>query len=106
MVIIETNSYKKSVKKILKNKTNELNRLENIKNIIIMSNNLHELLLSEYKKIYHIEKKKGNLKEFYTAHLNSKLRLIMKPVGEYPYKEIEIDNIIFDDIDDSHYGEG
>ena len=39
-------------------------------------------------------------------NLNSKLRLIMKPVGEYPYKEIEIDNIIFDDIDDSHYGEG
>ena len=42
MVIIEKISYKKSVKKILKNKTNELNRLENIKNIIIMSNNLHE----------------------------------------------------------------
>jgi hypothetical protein len=30
----------------------------------------------------------------------------MKPVGEYPYKEIEIDEIIFEDIDDKHYGEG
>ena len=106
MVIIETNNYKKSVKKKLKNKIDELERLENIKNIIIMSNNLHELLLSEYKNIYHIEKKKGNLKEYYTAHLNSKIRLVLKPVGEYPYKEIEIENIIFEDIDDSHYGEG
>ena len=29
----------------------------------------------------------------------------MKPVGDYPYKEIEIDEIIFEDIDDKHYGE-
>ena len=106
MIIIESSKYKKSVKKKLKNKIYELNRLENIKNVIISSENLHELLISEYKKIYRIEKKKGNLKEFYTARLNEKIRLILKPVGEYPYREIEIEEIIFDDVDDSHYGEG
>lgn len=106
MIIIETNKYKKSVQKVLKNKKRELERLENIKNIIINSENLHELLLSQFKNIYRIEKKTGNLKEYYTARLNDKLRLLMKPVGEYPYKEVEIDEIIFEDIDDKHYGEG
>lgn len=106
MIIIETNKYKKSKQKVLKNKKRELERLENIKNIIINSENLHKLLLNQFKNIYRIEKKTGNLKEYYTARLNDKLRLLMKPVGEYPYKEIEIDEIIFEDIDDKHYGEG
>ncbi len=106
MIIIETNKYKKSVQKVLKNKKRELERLENIKNIIINSENLHKLLLSQFKNIYRIEKKTGNLKEYYTARLNDKLRLLMKPVGECPYKEVEIDEIIFEDIDDKHYGEG
>lgn len=106
MIIIETNKYKKSKQKVLKNRKRETERLENIKNIIISSENLHKLLLSEFKSIYRIEKKKGNLKEYYTARLNDKLRLLMKPVGEYPYKEIEIDEIIFENIDDKHYGEG
>ena len=106
MIIIETNKYKKSVQKILKNKKRELERLENIKNIIINSENLHKLLLNQFKDIYRTEKKNGNLKEYYTARLNDKLRLLMKPVGEYPYKEVEIDEIIFEDIDDKHYGEG
>lgn len=106
MIIIETNKYKKSVQKVLKNKKRELERLENIKNIIINSENLHKLLLNQFKNIYRIEKKNGNLKEYYTARLNDKLRLLMKPVGEYPYKEVEIDEIIFEDIDDKHYGEG
>ena len=106
MIIIETNKYKKSRQKVLKNKKRELERLENIKNIIINSENFHKLLLSQFKNIYRIEKKTGNLKEYYTARLNDKLRLLMKPVGEYPYKEVEIDKIIFEDIDDKHYGEG
>ena len=105
MIIIETSKYKKSVQKILKNKKRELERLENIKIIIINSENLHKLLLSQFKNIYRIEKKTGNLKEYYTASLNDKLRLLMKQVGEYPYKEVEIDEIIFEDIDDKHYGE-
>lgn len=106
MIIIETNKYKKSRQKVLKNKKRELERLENIKNIIINSENLHKLLLRQFKNIYRIEKKTGNLKEYYTARLNDKLRLLMKPVGEYPYKEVEIEEIIFEDIDDKHYGEG
>lgn len=106
MIITETSKYKKSYRKILKNKTRELERLENIKSLIISSDNLHTLLLNDFKNVYRIEKKKGNLKEYYTARLNDKIRLIMKPIGEYPYKEIEIDEIIFEDIDDKHYGEG
>lgn len=106
MIITETSRYKKSKRKILKNKTRELERLENIKNLIIKCDNLHVLLLSEFKNVYRIEKKTGNLKEFYTARLNDKIRLFMRPVGEYPYKEIEIDEIIFENIDDKHYGEG
>ncbi len=30
----------------------------------------------------------------------------MKPVGEYPYNSIEIVEIEFLNIDNSHYGEG
>ena len=105
MIIMETSRYKRSLKKILKNKKRELERLENIKNLILECDNLH-LLLSEFKNVYHIEKKTGDMKEFYTARLNDKIRLLMRPVGEYPNKEVEIDEIIFEDIDDKHYGEG
>lgn len=106
MIIKETTKYKRSLKKILKNKTRELERLNNIRNLILGSDNLHELLLSSLKNVYHIEKKTGNLKELYTARLNDKIRLLMRPIGEYPYNEIEIDEIIFEDIDNTHYGEG
>lgn len=108
MIIIETDKYKKTVKKYLINKhmNKELERLDNIKNLIISSSNFHKLLLSEFKNVYHIEKKKGDLKEFYTARLNQKIRLLMKPVGEYPYKELEIDEIIFEEIMNDHYREG
>ena len=58
MIIIETNKYKRSKQKILKNRKRENERLENIKNIIISNENLHKLLLSEFKNVYRIEKKK------------------------------------------------
>lgn len=106
MNIIESDKYKKSYKKVLKYKKREMERLENIKNLIIAKDNFHELLIDPYKNIYYIEKKSGVYKEYYTARLNSKIRLFMKPVGEYPYKEIEITDIVFEDIDDTHYGEG
>lgn len=106
MIIKETTKYKRSLKKKLNNKTRELERLNNIRNLILGSDNLHKLLLSSLKNVYHIEKKTGNLKELYTARLNDKIRLLMRPVGEYPYNEIEIDEIIFEDIDNTHYGEG
>ena len=79
---------------------------KNIKNIILSSNNLQELLCSPYKNVYYITKKSSNLKEYYTARINSKLRLIMKPEGEYPYNNLTIDKIEFVSIDDKHYGEG
>ena len=108
MIIKETSKFKRTYKKYLINKhlDNEIQKLENIKNIILVSPNLKSLLLNQYKNIYHIEKKKGDLKEYYTARLNGKLRLLMKPVGDYPYNELLIDEIIFEEIDNSHYGEG
>ena len=45
-------------------------------------------------------------KEFYTARINQKIRLFIKPVGEYPYNIIDIIELEFVSIDDSHYGEG
>lgn len=108
MVIKETSKYKRTYKKYLVDKhlKKEIDRLENIKNVILSSSNLHELITSQYKNIYYIEKKKGNLKEYYTARLNGKLRLKMKPIGEYPYNELEIDEIMFEEIDNKHYKEG
>lgn len=108
MKITKTSKYKKTYKKYLfnKHKEDEIKRLEDIEKLIISSDNLHKLLISVYKNVYHIEKKKVNLKEIYTARLNSKLRLYMRPVGEYPYNEIEIDEIVFEEIDDKHYKEG
>ena len=108
MVIIESKNYIKDYKKIIINKhlTQEMNRIENIKNIILSSKNLQELINSLYKNIYYIVKKSGDLKEYYTARINGKLRLFMKPIGEYPYDNIVIDKIEFIKIDDKHYGEG
>lgn len=108
MKIIESKNYKKDYKKIILDKhlERERNRIENIKSLIIKSDNLQSLLLNGYSKVYYIEKKRGNLKEFYTARINSKIRLIMKPIGTYPYEKIEITEIEFVNIDDTHYGEG
>lgn len=108
MVIRESVNYKKNYKKIIIGKymDKKMARIDSIKNIILSSRNFKELLCSPYKNIYHIEKKSGNLKEYYTAYINSKLRLFMKPIGEYPYDIILIDTIEFIKIDDKHYGEG
>lgn len=108
MIIIKSKSYEKNYKKLIKDKhlIKEMERIENIENIIIASKNLEMLILNPYKNVYHIEQKKGNLKEFYTARINDKIRLVMKPVGTYPYNKIEIIEIEFIDIDNKHYGEG
>ena len=84
----------------------EKEKIDSIKNIILSSNNLQELLCSPYKNVYYITKKSSNLKEYYTARINSKLRLIMRPEGEDPYNNLIIDKIEFVSIDDKHYGEG
>ena len=50
---------------------------------------MHTLITNPISKLYYIEKKSGNLKEYYTARLNNKIRLIMKPIATYPYNLIE-----------------
>lgn len=84
----------------------ELERLNNIIELIINEENFDSLIRNNISKIYYFEKKQGNLKEFYTARLNKKIRLIMKPIGSYPYNLIEIDGIEFIGIDNKHYGDG
>lgn len=84
----------------------ELVTIEKIESLILSVNNLQELINHPFKNVYGIEKKNGNLKEFYTADLNKKIRLHLKPVGEYPYNLIEITEIEFIKIDNKHYGEG
>ena len=108
MVIIKTSKYKRSYRKEITNKylIKEDTRLHNIENFLLSKNNLSEVMLDPLKDIYYIEKKTGNLKEYYTARINDKMRLIIKPNGEYPYNVIEIEELIFECIDNSHYGEG
>lgn len=107
MKIIQTTNYNRNYKKLQKKKIlKEIEILEKIKLLIINSDNLNELLLNPISKIYRIEHKSGNLKYYYTARLNSKLRLFLKPIGEYPYKKEEIIEIELSNIDDKHYGEG
>lgn len=108
MYIIKSKNYLKSYKKKIENKhlTKEAERIKNIENLLSSSNNLQTVMTSPYKNIYHIEQKTGNLKKIYTARINDKLRLIMKPQGAYPYNQIEIEEIEFIDIDDKHYKEG
>lgn len=108
MVVHESSSFKRSYKKVIinKHKIEEAKKLEFLKDVFLNNNSLHDIMISNYKNIYNIEKKKGNLKEYYSARLNSKMRLLMKPFGNYPYNEIEIVEIEFVDIDNSHYGKG
>ena len=108
MKITYTTKYNQDYKKIIikKNMIKEKEKIEKIKDIIIASNNLHELLLNPYSKIYGFSQKHGNLKEIITAKINNKLRLWLKPVGNYPYNYPLIIEIEFLSIDNKHYGEG
>ena len=107
LVIKETSTYKRDLKKLIKKHMNkEVETIYEICEYISIFNNMHELLSNNQTKLYGIEKKKGNLKEIYTAKVNSKLRLYLHPDGTYPYNLIEIEGIILEKIDDKHYGEG
>ena len=108
MRIIKTASYKKDLQKKIKNKhkKNEEETIEAIEELMIQSNNMKELMLNPLSVVYNIEKKKGNLKEIYTARINSKLRMYIKPIGKYPYKLEEIVEIELREIDVKHYGDG
>lgn len=106
MNIIESKNYKKSYNKILKNKIKEQQRVVDIIRLINVSRTLHDVVINPLSLIYHIEQKSGNLREYYTARIDNKMRLLMKPIGEYPYNTMEIVEIEFVDIDNKHYGEG
>jgi len=104
MNIIETSKYKRSYKKLINKHLNkELDIINIIKNQIYLCNNLDELMKTPIKYKFIIEQKKGDLKEYLTARLNGHTRLIMKPVGDFPYNYIEIVEIEFIDINEKHY---
>ena len=73
---------------------------------MIQSKNRQEVIINPLSRVYNIEKKQGNLKEIYTANINMKLRMYIKPIGEYPYKLEKIVEVELREIDDQHYGEG
>ena len=94
MQIIKTKTYIKDLQKKIKNKH------------MIQSKNMQEVIINPLSRVYNIEKKQGNLKEIYTANINMKLRMYIKPIGEYPYKLEKIVEVELREIDDRHYGEG
>ena len=108
MKIIKGKSYVRDYKKKIEYKHlyKEKERIKNIEDLILDSKNLKSLILNPLSSIYCIEQKKGNLKEIYTARINQKMRLCIKPIGEYPYNIVEITELEFLRIDDKHYGEG
>lgn len=108
MKIIKTKNYIKDVQKKIKNKhkIKEEETIEAIEELMIQSKNMKELMLNPLSIVYNIEKKVGNLKEIYTARINQKLRMYIRPVGQYPYNLEEIVEIELEQIDDRHYGEG
>lgn len=107
--IIKSSVYKKEYKKKLENKhlNKEIDVIRKIERLIIETPNMKELMLNPLHIVYGIQKKSGDLKEIYTARLNSKLRLYIKPNAEYPYDNLEqIVELEFVKIDDKHYGDG
>ncbi|MBO5477775.1 MAG: hypothetical protein J6A15_08500 [Clostridia bacterium] len=107
--IIKSSTYKKEYKKKLENKhlNKEIDVIRKIERLIIETPNMKELMLNPLHIVYGIEKKSGDLKEIYTARLNQKLRLYIKPDAEYPYDNLEqIVELEFVKIDDKHYGDG
>ena len=108
MRIIKTKSYTKDFQKKIKSKhkKKEEETIEAIEELIIQSINMKELMINPLSRVYNIEKKDGNLKEIYTARINAKIRMYIKPIGEYPYKLDEIIEVELREIDEKHYGEG
>ena len=91
MQIIYSSRYNRDYKKLIKkNMIKEINNIDKIKDIIISSDNLHVLFMNPYSKIYGFSQKRGNLKEIITVRINTKLRLWLKPVGDYPYEYINV----------------
>lgn len=108
MKVIKTKTYIKDVQKKIKNKHKQIEELtiEAIESLLVQSKNMKELMQNPLSVVYNIEKKKGDLKDIYTARINTKLRMYKKPVGIYPYVLEEIVEIELEEIDDKHYGNG
>ena len=108
MKIIKDKTYIKDYKKkiVYRHLLKEIERIKDIENLILDSKDLKSLMLNPLRIIYGIEQKKGDLKEIFTADVNSKIRLYIKPIGEYPYNMVEITELEFIKIDNKHYGEG
>lgn len=108
MKLIETSKYKRDYKDeiLKKHKTEEQNEIEDIKTFLISKDTLQDVINDPLCPVYNIRKKKGNLKQYYTADVNRKMRLFLKPIGKYPYNTIEISEIELSSIDNHHYGEG
>ena len=108
MKIIKTSTYIKDYKKKIVNKHKKIEEetICAIEELLIQSETMKELIRNPLSVVYNIEKKKGDLKEIYTARINNKLRMHIKPVGKYPYVLEEIIEITLEEIDDKHYGKG
>ena len=108
MYIIKSKQYLKEYKKKILDKhlLREEKTIEIIETGLVENKTLKDVINSNLAVTYNIQKKKGDLKEIYTARINQKLRLYMKPIGTYPYNNEEIIEIEFLEIDDKHYGKG
>lgn len=106
MKIIYDAMFKRDKKKLeQKHMQEETDNLFTITTSIVNSNNLDNLLNSNIAHYFHIELKKNDKKLLLTARLNRKIRLIMQPIGEYPYNTLKIVEIEFIKIDNHHYGD-
>lgn len=106
MIINYTSKYKRDLKKLEnKHMHKEIKTLERIIMYLKSVNNMRALLDNPYSKIFYIEKKSGNLKDFYTARINEKIRLFIKPLpndNDLAY----IIEVELCEIDFKHYNEG
>lgn len=106
MKIIYDSMFKRNKKKLeQKHMQEEIDNLFTITTSIVSSNNLYDLLNSNIAHYFHIEFKTSDMKMLLTARLNRKIRLIMQPIGKYPYNTLEIIEIEFVKIDNHHYGD-
>lgn len=91
MKINQSKQFAKDVKKLEKNnQQKELNRLKQLMNFLILSDNLKEAKLNPVWNVYGFEQLKGDRKTEFSAQVNGRLRLIFKPIDTvYPYDKYE-----------------
>lgn len=106
--IVKTSQYKHDIQKkiIKKHMQKEELTIEAIEELIMQSKTMKSLILNPLARVYNINKKSGILKEIYTANVNDKIRMYIRPIGIYPYKLDEIVEVELIEIDDRHYGDG